>query len=413
VSPLPRFRLYTKPASYRHVLGDVLSGRTRKGDEVEQLEEAVRSRTGADHAVCVAKARVGLFLLVRAIVEPGKEVVLSPYTISDVVNMVICAGARPVFADIDRPTTNISAEEVERLVTPETGAVLVTHLHGHACEIERITAHCKKLGVPLLEDSAQAFGTRVSGRWTGTFGEAGVYSFGMYKNVNSFFGGMVVTKHAWLAERLRAECASFPWQGIPYYQKQVSEAFRIDVATFPPLFRAVTFPIFRYGYVHDVAAINGLATADADPVMKSELPEGYLRRYTTMQARIALRQLEQVDANSHRRRVLARIYHDGLADVPDLIIAPWTEDLSATYTYYVIQHPERQALLKQLFTDGCDLAPGHFKNIAALEAYAEFNRDCLNTEATAKSLIFCPTYPRYSERDVERNVCSIRRFCGV
>src|SRR5678815_6030607 len=102
--PLPRFRVYSKPWMYGAIARDVLAGRAHRGDDERQFEEAVKQYTGAPHAVCMPKARVGVFLLVRAMVPPGKKVILSPYTISDIINMVICAGAVPVFADIERAT---------------------------------------------------------------------------------------------------------------------------------------------------------------------------------------------------------------------------------------------------------------------------------------------------------------------
>src|SRR6185503_17787272 len=101
---------------------------------------------------------------VKALIKPGRKVILSPYTIADVVNMVVCAGGEPVFADIERETCNVDAAEVERLIDDQTGAVMVTHFYGLACDIERIAKICKDRNVPLIEDAAQAFGVRVNGK---------------------------------------------------------------------------------------------------------------------------------------------------------------------------------------------------------------------------------------------------------
>ena len=141
--PLPRFRIYSRPRDYRQIAGEVLTRRWLRGDSCREIEQAVEDR-GSAHALCVAKARVGIFLAVRAIVERGRKVVLSPYTISDVVNMVICAGGEPLFADLEPETCNVDPAEIERLVDADTGAVLVTHLHGLACDMDRITAVCRE-----------------------------------------------------------------------------------------------------------------------------------------------------------------------------------------------------------------------------------------------------------------------------
>lgn len=409
-SPHPRFRIYTRPGCYLSVARDVCLGRTRRGDDDRKLEEAVKAYTGSPHAVCMPKARVGVHLLVRALVPRGKKVILSPYTISDIVNMVVCAGAIPVFADVERATANIDPADIERLIDGDTAAVMVTHLHGLACDMDRIGAICRKRNVLLLEDAAQAFTARWKGKPVGTLSDAGVYSFGMYKNVNSFFGGMVVTPHRDLAERLRKEVEAFPWQGTGYYLSQVSEALKTDIATWPPLFGSVTFPIFRYAYLHDIRALNGAVTVDAFPKLKRVLPETYLRRYTPMQARIALSQLAEADRNTRARIERARVYFEGLRDVPELICAPFHEDGTHAYMYYVIQAPDRVALVKYLMQHGCDMAVSHHKNCAGLEAFREFHRDCPNAQATANSLIYCPAYPRYPIEDVRRNVAAIRAY---
>ena len=82
------------------------------------------------------------------------------------------------------------------------------------------------------------------------------------------------------------------------------------------------------------------------------------------------------------------------------------------YSYYPIQYPDRDALLRHLMVEGCDLAAQHLKNCADLPCFEAFARDCPNARATAAETILLPTYPRYSRRDVLRNVRAIRSFFG-
>ena len=104
----------------------------------------------------------------KDLVQPGRRVVLSPYTLSDVVNMVVVAGAEPVFADVERETCNIDPAQVEELIDDSTDAVIVTHLHGLICDMDRIGAICRERGVALIEDAAQACGPQCGGRRAGT-----------------------------------------------------------------------------------------------------------------------------------------------------------------------------------------------------------------------------------------------------
>src|SRR6188508_929872 len=115
LAPMARFRIYTEASDYLYLLKDLLLGRAAKGDDNERLERAIATKFQVPYATCMPQGRVGIYLAVKALIKPGQKVVLSPYTIADVINMVICAGGVPVFADIDRCTTNIRAQDVEDL----------------------------------------------------------------------------------------------------------------------------------------------------------------------------------------------------------------------------------------------------------------------------------------------------------
>ncbi len=114
--PQPRYRVYTRLRSYSSVLKDVATGRSRSGGDVARLEADLCRAVGAKHAVAVSQARVAIYLTIRALVEQRKKIVMSPYTIYDVVNMVVSAGGIPVFADLSPGTCNISADEAKALI---------------------------------------------------------------------------------------------------------------------------------------------------------------------------------------------------------------------------------------------------------------------------------------------------------
>lgn len=405
LSPQPRYRLYTTAASYAAFLRD-----PKAGDDVARLEAAMTERLGVAHALAAPRARVGIYLALKALIRPGQEVILSPYTIADVVNMVLAAGGIPRFADIERETCNIAAAEVARLLGPATGAVLVTHLHGLACPIEEIAAMCSERGVPLVEDCAQAFGTRVGGRSVGTFGDAGVFSFGMYKNVNTFFGGMIVTPRADLRDRMARESSTWPLEQRRTLVNRAWQSLTRDVSTTPGLFQSLVYPIFRYGFLNDVRAINKRVEIELDLARHDTMPEHYHRRMTPGQARLALRQLDGVDAASTTRIAYAKVYHRGLAGLPGLVIPPLREDGSHIYTYFPVQWDDRKQLLRWAMRHHRDFAAQHYKNCADLDSFAAFHSDCPNARAVATSLIMLPTYPRYGLAEVERNVEVIRAF---
>jgi dTDP-4-amino-4,6-dideoxygalactose transaminase len=223
---------------------------------------------------------------------------------------------------------------------------------------------------------------------------------------------MVVTPHHDLAERLRAEIDAFPPQEMAYYLSQVGSGAAADVATWPPLFKSLTYRVFRYGFLNDVALLNSQVTVDVDPQRKDVLPESYLRRMTPLQARLVLRQLGSVEDDIRARIRYAELYHAGLHDIPEVLVPPLRDDFSHTYTYFPIQVEDRPGLLREMMLRRCDVAAQHLHNCADLPCFEEFRRDCPNARATARAVVLLPTYPRYSRRDVERNIRVIRSHFG-
>lgn len=411
LGPHPRFRTYSHWTSYVRLLSALTVGEGgRNAGAIGDLEHDLAEFAGTAHAIATPQNRVGIYLVLRHLLTPGQEVIMSPYTIADITNMVILAGGRPVFADIDRATCNIAADSVERCFSSRTGAVLVTHLHGLSAELGRLGEMCRARGIPMVEDAAQALGTRFASRRVGSHGTAGVYSFGMYKNVSGFLGGAVVTDDGELAAALRRALEPFgPQPAIPLLLKLAKGALS-DVLTSPSLFRTCVFWVFRYGMLHDVEAINRRVRTELDTSPKARLPESYEARMRPTQAQIVVEQLPGIDAASEVRMRAARSYHEGLNSLDGILLPPLRTDGSHIYTYFPVQVPDREAFLKFLAARNRDIGAQHYKNNADLPGFQEFARDCPNAAAVAEQLVFLPTYPRYPMAEVAANVAVIREY---
>ena len=409
MAPMPRSRLYTTAAMYGTALAALTLGREDEG-AVARLEAAIAARMGVAEAVAMPQARVGIYFMLKHLIRPGQEVILSPYTVADVINMVICAGGIPVFVDIDRETCNLSAALVEAAITPKTGAVLATHFYGLACDIEAIKAICDRHGLPLIEDCAQAYGCRVGGRPVGSFGMAGVFSFGVLKNITSFMGGMVYSDNAELTRFLRDAVASLSPLPASVLAKKVVGGLLKDLLTYPPLFRLLTYPVFRYAYLNDINAINSRLKIDENPQLKTAIPDSYLRRYRPFQAELVLGQMDGVDGATAIRIEAAKRYHEILSDCPGLILPPLRMDGSHIYTYYPIQYADRDGLAKAVTRAGRDVQVSHHRNCASLECFQAYARPCPNAELTSQTLIYLPTYPGYGMGEVEATAQAVRAF---
>ncbi len=171
------------------------------GPEVECFEREWAAYCGADHAVGVANGTEAITIALRAMgVGPGDEVVVPSFTFYASVEAIPPTGARPVFCDIDPDTYCVTAETVRAALTPRTKAVIAVHLFGNVAPVAEIEA----LGVPVLEDAAQAAGSRCAAGRPGALGTAATFSFFPSKNLGAFGdGGAVTTSDPELAERVR------------------------------------------------------------------------------------------------------------------------------------------------------------------------------------------------------------------
>jgi dTDP-4-amino-4,6-dideoxygalactose transaminase len=179
----------------------IASGRYILGPEVRAFEEEFASYLGARHCVGVANGTDAITLALRALgVKPGDEVVLPSFTFYATAEAAVNAGAVPVFCDIDPDTFCVTRETVERAITPKTTAIVAVHLFGNVAPI----ADLMELGLPVLEDAAQAAGATTGGGKAGALGSAATFSFFPSKNLFCLGdGGAVITNDDEVAGRLR------------------------------------------------------------------------------------------------------------------------------------------------------------------------------------------------------------------
>ncbi|HEU0304352.1 MAG TPA: DegT/DnrJ/EryC1/StrS family aminotransferase [Gaiellaceae bacterium] len=202
---MPRIPLFKPAAQYapllpelKRRLGEVLDGgQFILGPNVKAFEEEAAAYLGVPHAIGVANGTDAIVLVLRALeIGPGDEVICPSFTFYATAEAIASVGATPVFADIDPVTLNLDPDDVAPRITPRTRAIMPVHLFGRPAPLERLAA----LGLPLIEDAAQAFGA--SG--VATTGVASTFSFYPTKNLGGIGdGGLVVALGDELAERVR------------------------------------------------------------------------------------------------------------------------------------------------------------------------------------------------------------------
>ena len=253
----------------------IRSGWVVGGPRLRELEERFAAVCGVAHAVGISSWTTGAFLLLKELgIGPGDEVIVPSLTFIASVNVIVHAGATPVFADVDPRTFNIDPDDIERRITSRTRAILPVDQIGLPCEIEAINAIAARHGLVVVQDAACSFASLYRGAAVGAHAKAAVFSLHARKVITTGEGGMIVTDDGDLAARLRRQR-------------------------------------------HQGMSLSDFERHGASPTMFESYPEvGYNFRITDVQAAIGVAQLGRLTTILERRRKAAERYTAALHNHP-------------------------------------------------------------------------------------------------
>ncbi len=283
---------------------DVLkSGRPNQwgGTRVDEFAAAFAEFVGCRHGVALANGTLALDACLKALgIGPGDEVIATPRSFVASASSIAWAGARPVFADVDPDSQNVTAVSVAKVVTSRTRAVLAVHLSGNPCDMEAITALAREKGLKVIEDCAQAHGARWNGKPVGSWGDVAAWSFCQDKHISTGGeGGMVTTNDDALYEAV--------WSMKDHGRNRHKTLAKADR------------PGFRW--LADSFGTNW--------------------RMTEMQAAIGVRQLGKLPAWLKARRRNAALFMEAFAGCPAVRVPVLSDRAeSAYYRFYAFVRPE-------------------------------------------------------------------------
>ncbi|MCK4598788.1 DegT/DnrJ/EryC1/StrS family aminotransferase [Candidatus Bipolaricaulota bacterium] len=180
------------------------------GPKLKEFEDAIAEYSGVRYVVAVNSGTSALHLIIRALgIGAGDEVITTPFSFISSSNCILFERAKPVFVDIEPKTLNIDPERIEEAITPKTKAILAVDVFGHPADWPALEQLAERHNVLLVEDSAEALGSKLDGKRCGSFGRAGIFGFYPNKQITTGEGGIIVTDDAELA----ALCRSMANQG--------------------------------------------------------------------------------------------------------------------------------------------------------------------------------------------------------
>ena len=174
------------------------------GPKVQEFERAWEKHFNVKHAVTVNSWTSGLIAAVGAInIQPGDEIIVSPWTMCASATAILHWNAIPVFADIEKETFNLDPQSVIKNISTQTKAILAIDIFGHPCDYEALQNIANDYGLKLITDTAQSPGSLYKGEFTGTQSDVGGYSLNYHKHIHTGEGGVIVTNDDKIFEKLQ------------------------------------------------------------------------------------------------------------------------------------------------------------------------------------------------------------------
>lgn len=338
------------------------SGWIAQGPRVALMEKKIEDYTQSKYAVATSSATTALYLsLLLLDIQKGDEVIVPSFTFIATANVVIQAGAKPVFVDIDYDTLNINPSLIQGKITKKTRAIIPVDYVGIPCEIEIINKIAKDNNLMVLEDAAAALGSEYNGEKIGSLADITCFSFHARKIVTTGEGGMLTTNNK-------------------------------DYANEAKILR------------HHGMSISDLVRHSTTKVIHESYKEvGYNFRMSDIQASIGVTQIDKIDKIIKLRTKRANRYSEALKDHPLIKIPKLLENTKTNWQSYIIKlqknkYVSRDTLMQKLLDDGIATRRGAMA-IHMEEAYRKhFGKLNLPvSEEAALQTITLPLFPQMTD----------------
>ena len=321
-----------------------------RGDFIKKFEDAFTKFIGANHAVSCSKGTVALNLaMVTLGIGQGDEVIVPSFTYIASVSTIVIAGATPVFVDSLENTWQINPEDVRKKITTKTKAIMAVHLYGHPCDMDSLVSIAKEHNLFLIEDCAEAFGSKYKNRHVGTFGDISTFSFYGNKTITTGEGGMLVTNDETLFDR----AYHLRMHGLAKYRE----------------------------YWHDVIGFN--------------------YRMTNICAAIGLAQLEKANEKIQRKRKLAEMYNQKLSKLP---LQPHKEHEHVFHSYWMysilVDTPEQRENLREHLKNNLIETRPTFYPVHTMPMFAQKYQKLPVAESLGWRGINLPSWPGLTEKNL-------------
>ncbi len=410
IKAFPRVWVDLRTTEVINSLWKLFSPAMAKGDDrVPSFEQAYAWFIGTSEAVSFPSCRSALYHSLAALeFEHGSEVILPAFTFWVDVAVVELSGLKPVFVDVERDTLNINPTGIEAVITPKTKCILLAHLNGLPCDMDKIMDIARRHNLRVIEDSARSCGARFKGQRVGSF-DIGAFSFGYGKSFYGFGGGMVTSDDTEFIKRLRKLKSTFQQISTKDLFRLTLKGCLLKFLNTPRIHWFSLFPlVYRYQIRGDTRFNSWFKIKK--PIYDS-VPEAYKMKMYNLQAKLGFRQIKTIDStNSVRKMHLATLDRE-LAGIPGLLLPPAPTDRDHVCVHYVVWTEQKEALQKYLMEYNIDAQDESAEDVTQMKRFqSDVQGEFPNARKLNGKLIYLPAHPCLSEKDMRYIAARVKDF---
>lgn len=362
----------------------------------KKIESKLYKYFPGHEAVLLSSGRSAIYHTLMALgIDKGDEVIIQAFTCLAVPAPILWAGAKPVYADIQRDTYNFDIKDVRKKITPATKAIIAQHTFGIPGPVEELKKLAQEHKIYLIEDLAHSFGATINDQVVGTFGDVAILSFGRDKTVSCVFGGAVISSNVELVDKIRSEQNNHPYPPLWWTKQQLLH----------PLLMAIIKPLyffFGFGKVLLVVAqkfkLLSLAVTKKE---KMGAKPSYLNwRFSPALGFLLDNQLDKIDQYTRRRQEIADIYisklnlnYESMQNGASWLRLPLVVDNTKQL---LVEAKKRNILLGDWYNNPVTPVNSNKSNFTGYQMGS-----CPNAEYASKHVVNLPTCPNMTDEQVD------------
>lgn len=382
----------------------------RLSDHVIEFENLFADYIGTKNAISFPSARAGMFFTLKALnFQKDDEIILPAFAFYVDAEMVVLAGLKPIFIDIDLDTGNIDLDMIEQKINSKTKAIFITHLNSIPVNMDKIVKIAQKYNLRILEDCARACGVEHNNRKVGSF-DIGFFSFGSGKNFYLYNGGMVTSSDNELTTKLQNIKKTFNNQSILQLYLQILKGLCLKILYTPIIFRFTLFPLTKQYHINKIKKYETLFKFKMFEYTLNSIPN-FKIKMNSIQATRGIIQLTKIDKRNQQRSKNVNILKTELKNEQGVTILGSKLNKSNTIFYCAIYTNRKTKLQKYLLENKIDVNDESACNTSTLKRFIKYkNSSCKNADILNNNILFIPVHPNLSKNDLIYIASKIKNF---